>query len=208
MRLTWKQLNDVAGYAMLFSDVLQDLHHLLIGLARGLGTTQQGHVAGLDSEAEGIHGHIGTGFVDHAHHAQWDANLLHAQAVGASETADDLSHRIRQAHYLAQTVGNSGDALLIQGQTIQERIIKATLTAGFEILLVGSQDGLGIGLECISCIEQEFILLLGGQESGLANVLGLACLSENFIAFCLALRGQVSCVLSVLVSHVIPHYRG
>ena len=105
-----QELHALARKVEVRQGVLEDLHELLVGVACGLRSAQQRHVARLERKAKGIHRDVRAGLVDHAHDAERHAHLLHLDAVVHGVAPQYLPYWVLQGGDLAQAAGDTFDA--------------------------------------------------------------------------------------------------
>ncbi|MNP76302.1 hypothetical protein D3C76_1735130 [compost metagenome] len=66
---------------------------------------------------------------------------------------------------MQQTLGDAGDAVLIQGEPIQQRFRRTVLPAALQIFAVGRNDRLAVLDQRFCCREQGFVLFIRGQTA-------------------------------------------
>ena len=78
-------------------------------------------VAALDAERGRLGGHVGAGLVDHQHHAERDAHLLHREAVGAASSCRSPAPTgSGSAATSAMARGDAGEPLRVERQPVEE----------------------------------------------------------------------------------------
>ena len=160
--LARQQLHHLAGKTMLRQRFLQDLHQLLVGMPRRLGTPQQRHIPRLQRQTKRIHRHIRAGLIHHAHHPQWNPHLTNPQPISERPTSNNIPHRVRQRRHLAQTIRDAFYALRRQRQTINQRLRQASLPASANIPLIRRHNIRRPRLQRRCGIVEDSILILGG----------------------------------------------
>ena len=128
----------------------------LVGVDR-LGTaTQDGGVAGLQTQAGGFTGHVGTGFVNNADDAQRHAHLAHLNTGRTVVHVTNTADRVRQCSHLAQAFDHAVDTRRCQLETVKHGVIQAFLAAILHILYIGFRqcgttgiDGIGHSGQCL-----------------------------------------------------------
>ena len=185
--LARQELHGLARKVKLGEGILQDFYQLGIGVAGGFRAAQQRHVAGLNSQAKGVHGDVRAGLIDHAHHAERNAHLLHLNAVVHGAALQDLPYWVLQAGYLAQTTGNALHTRGVERQAVNKRLGHAAFAAGVDILLIGGENIFGVGNEVFGCALQDLILARRGQlRYDGRDFLGSTGFGQNFFAFSVA----------------------
>ncbi len=116
-----------------------------VRFVRRRGAAQQRHVAALEAEAGGVHGHVRAGLVDDRDHAERHPELAHLQPVGQRVAADHLADRVGQRGDVTQALRHRGDPALVERQPVEHRVAEAGVAAVGEVLRVGGQDGGGLG---------------------------------------------------------------
>jgi hypothetical protein len=129
-----------------------------IGVRSGRRAAQQHGVAGLEADAGGVGGDVGASFVDHADDADGDADLLHAQAVGQRRAAHDLADRVRQCGHVAQTLGERGHAVGVEGEPVDHVLRGAPSTCDLDVECVGGQQVVGGGDQGLGRSQQRRVL--------------------------------------------------
>src|SRR3989338_491472 len=76
-------LNNIRRDILFFTGLAKNFCQDPIGV-NGLGSSSKDdNITGLETEACGINGHVGTGLINHEDHSQWNACLLDVKSVGA-----------------------------------------------------------------------------------------------------------------------------
>ena len=144
----------VAVQACLGQGVLHDARQHQIGAEGLLSAPEEGGVAGLEAQRRRVHGDVGPGLIDDAHHAQRHPDLADVEAVGPHHGVHDLPHGVRQGHDLPDALGHAGDALRRQAQPVQHGGAHPALlrlghipAVGFQNLALTGLQGQGDGLQ-------------------------------------------------------------
>ena len=175
--LTRQQLNKVLRCIVVGQHLTQNRDQLRVGVDGGLGATQQGHVARLQRQTKGIDSNVRASLVDHAHHAQRNADLGELNAVGKSASTQHLAYRIRQCRNLTKPTGNTLNTIGVKTQAIQQGVTKTTGLTGLDILGVGHQNLFSTGNQRICCGQQELVLACRRKARQLSrDSLGTLCL--------------------------------
>ena len=79
---------------------------------------QDHRIAGFQAQRPGIGGHVGTAFIDHAHHAKRRAHTADVQPRRHVPLRDHVAHRVLLRRDQFQPVANVGDPVLGQLQPV------------------------------------------------------------------------------------------
>ena len=91
--------------------------------AGGRGATAQDDgVAGLEGEACGVDGDVGTRLVDHPDDAHRHPHLTDLQAVGERGPAHDLTDGVRQGRHVAQRLRHGRDPRVVEPQAVLQAL--------------------------------------------------------------------------------------
>ena len=148
------------------------------GVARpGAGAAAQEHgVAGLQADAGGVGGHVGTGLVDHPDHAERHPHLAQLEPVGERAAADHLADRVGQPGDVAQPLGHRGQPVGGQPEPVDDVRRGAAGLGALDVLGVGGQDLLLAVEQRVGHREEGGVLLRSGRQgqavTGLAGALG------------------------------------
>ena len=153
-----------AGKSSLASDGAQHVDERLVGLRRRRTPAQQHGVTGLERQTESVDGDVGPALVDHADHAERNPLLAQLQAIGQGVAAQHLPDRVGQPRDLAQTGGDSVDAVRVQRQPVEHRGRCARGPGCLQIFGVGRQDLLGVGHDRLRRGLQRVVLGDGRQQ--------------------------------------------
>ena len=127
----------------------------------GAGAQDAG-VAALHAECSGLGGDVGPGLVDHEHHAQRDAHLLHRESVGTAPGRGDAPHRIGECGHLAEGRGDGVEPPRVEAEPVEEGLGGPGPAGGGQVGAVGLQDGGGVRGEGRGGCAERLVLLLGG----------------------------------------------
>ena len=125
-------------------------------------------IPGLEADRRGVHGHIGTGFVDDADHAEGHRHLGDLQPVGADPFFQHPAHGILLRGHGADALRHSGDPFFIQLEPVEHGAGKPLSPAVFEVGGIGFEDGRGLLFDHVGRPEQKSGLGFGtsnGQDT-------------------------------------------
>ena len=117
-----------------------------VGADRAGGAAQEGGVAGLEAQAEGVAGDVGAVLVDDRHHAERHPDPVHAEAVGAGPAVGHLADGIGEAGDGSEAVGHRQEAHVGEAQPVDDGRRATVGLGGGHIDLVGGED-LGVPVE-------------------------------------------------------------
>ncbi len=128
-----------------------------------LASAKNGCVAGLEAEAGGIGCHIGSRLIDDDHHANRRADLPQLQAIGADTLIQHTADGVGECGDFPQALGHSGDAFVIELQSVEHGGGKAHLRADFHVERIGFLDRGGVMFERVGHREQATVLVGSGE---------------------------------------------
>src|SRR5690606_29046028 len=111
--------------------------------------TQDGRVAGLQTQAGRIDGHVRTRLVDDADHTQRYAHLADLNAGRQVAHALNLADRVRQGRHLAQAFDHAVDYLRRQRQAVDHGRLQTAGAGGGQIQFVGGGQLGASGVESV-----------------------------------------------------------
>ena len=159
-------------------------HHFgnsLIGAERLFSASENHRVSCLQAQCCRVGGHIGTGLIDDANHAQRDGDFLNAQTIGPHAAFQHLSHRVRLGLYLPHTVSHACNALFIQRQPVHQRTGHTILFRREKVFPVCSQNFFRMCLQRGSNGLQRCVLLISGNRQFSGRLL---CSCAHFFQSC------------------------
>ncbi|GJD59703.1 hypothetical protein IFDJLNFL_5634 [Methylobacterium dankookense] len=140
---------------------LGDRHGAAVAVRAG---AQDRGVAGLEAERPGIGGDVGAALEDHADHAERHGDALDQQAVRPLDRRELPPDRIGQGADLLDRVGDAGEALLVEGEPVDQRLAMAGGLRGGDVAGVLAQDLGSAGTDALGDGAQRDILRLRGGE--------------------------------------------
>ena len=87
---------------------------------------------------------IGTGFIDHAHHAQGHPHLGNDQSIGQGLGVEHFSDGVLEGSHLAYSFHNASQTLFVQEHPVEQVGGDAGSPAGGNIFRIGGKDFRGV----------------------------------------------------------------
>ena len=163
------ELNDALRQARLRRRIGEQRTDGHIG-AQGLFAAAQQHgVARLETESRRIGRHVWTRLVDDADDADGHAHATDFQPVRAHGRIVVPRHRVGQHRRLAQAFGHLVDAVLVEHEPIEIRVLKPRLPRVLEIEGIGFKNQLAAFLQRIGHEAQGLVLDARRDDGQLAR---------------------------------------
>ena len=128
------ELNGVGSYPGVGKGLSQHGYQRRVGAYGLLAAPQDAGVARLKTQTEDIHGDVGSGLVDAAHHSQRHAAAAGDQTVWLRSCLNDLTDGVGQFSDPLHLVGSPVQPFAGQQQAVQQGLVHAV---GFGFLIVG-----------------------------------------------------------------------
>lgn len=165
--------SDAVGVQPGFGQSLtHQLHQTDVGAENILGAPENHRIARFQAEHGGIHGDIGTGFIDHAHHAQRHPHLGNDQSIGQGLGVEHFSDGVLESSHLAYPFHNASQTLFVQEHPVEQVGGDTGSLAGGNIFRIGGKDFRGVFFQGTGDGFQGGIL--GGSRSHHQNACGPA----------------------------------
>ena len=137
--------SDAVGVQPGFGQSLaHQLHQTDVGAENILGAPEDHRIARFQAEHGGIHGDIGTGFIDHAHHAQGHPHLGNDQSIGQGLGVEHFSDGVLEGSHLAYPFHDASQTLFVQEHPVEQVGGDAGSLAGGNIFRIGCKDFRGV----------------------------------------------------------------
>ena len=155
--IVWQQNAETFGKTRLTQYLMDDGHFTIVGISRLLATFQDYGTSCLETKTEYVDGHIWTGFVDYANHAERHRNLADDHTIGTNSLTQLNIQRRRKRRDIAGVGCNTGNTTGIEQQTVVAVISRVHSRQVFGI---GSDDGIGVSLQGIGELVEHIVDLL------------------------------------------------
>ncbi len=161
------QAHQGGGQVVLGQGLVQGGHNGGVGVDGLLAPRSTQTLPRLEGQAGGVRGHIGPGLVDDGDDPQGDRRFAHLQPVGQNVGAQGPAHGVGQLRHRPDAGGHVGDPALGEPETVLHHRGDGVL-GPFQVLGVGGQDGIGVGLQGVSHGQEDglFLFCRQGRQGG------------------------------------------
>ena len=98
-----------------------------------LAAAQDAGRTGLEAQSGSVYGDVGTSFVDDANDTHGHTEQTDAQTVGTGALPQHFTDGVRQGGDLTAALGDPGDAVCGQGQTVDQTFVQTVFPSGLNV---------------------------------------------------------------------------
>ena len=120
-----------------------------IGVQRLLAAAQDHGVAAFDTQGGRVACDVRPTFENDQHHADRHAHFFNAQTVGPDALFDDLPDGIGLVGDLPDRVGHRSDALVVEGEPVEQRGAESGVAAGVQVFDIFGFQHVGAGQQLV-----------------------------------------------------------